>query len=149
MAVSEHVRSSVRFMATAASQLQPVSIPDRLYFRIGDVCRLTGLQPYVLRYWESEFRALSPKKSGSNQRLYRRKDVEQVLEIKHLLYDEKFTIEGAREHLQKRKAAARHTPKPQPAPPAQGSLFGPTADWISQAAAIRAELMAVAGLLTK
>ena len=71
-------------------------IPDKLYFRIGEVSRLAGVKPFVLRYWESEFPSLGPKKSGTGQRLYRRKEVELVLEIKRLLYDERFTIEGAR-----------------------------------------------------
>ncbi len=134
-------------MATAATPPPPVQIPDRLYFRIGDVCRLAGLKSHVLRYWESEFPSLSPKKSGTNQRLYRRKDVELVLEIKHLLYDEKFTIEGAREHLQKRKAVARSAPKPVPAPPMQGLLFGPPGDWVTQAGVVRSELASILRLL--
>ncbi len=71
-------------------------IPDKLFFRIGEVSQIVGVEPYVLRYWESEFKALSPKKSGTGQRMFRRKDVELLLEIKHLLYDRKFTIEGAR-----------------------------------------------------
>lgn len=75
-------------------------IPDKLYFRIGDVSRLAGIKPYVLRYWESEFPSISPKKSGTGQRLYRRKDVETILEIKHLLYEKRFTIEGARKAIE-------------------------------------------------
>ncbi len=78
---------------------QQPEIPDKLYFRIGDVSRLADVKPYVLRYWESEFSALAPKKSGTNQRLYRRKDVELVLEIKSLLYDKRFTIEGAKKYF--------------------------------------------------
>lgn len=75
-------------------------IPDKLYFRIGDVAKLAGIKPYVLRFWESEFTGLGPKKSGSGHRLYRRKDVELVLEIKRLLYEKRFTIEGARKILE-------------------------------------------------
>ena len=71
-------------------------ITDKLFFRIGEVSQIVGVEPYVLRYWESEFKALSPKKSGTGQRMFRRKDVELLLEIKRLLYDKKFTIEGAR-----------------------------------------------------
>jgi len=71
-------------------------IPDKLFFRIGEVSQIVGVEPYVLRYWESEFKTLSPKKSGTGQRMFRRKDVELLLEIKRLLYDKKFTIEGAR-----------------------------------------------------
>lgn len=74
-------------------------IPNKLYFRIGDVSRIAGVKPYVLRYWETEFPAIGPKKSGSNHRLYRRKDVELILDIKRLLYQERYTIEGARKHL--------------------------------------------------
>lgn len=134
-------------MATAATPPQTVQIPDRLYFRIGDVCRLAGLKAYVLRYWEAEFPSLSPKKSGTNQRLYRRKDVELVLEIKQLLYDEKFTIEGAREHLHKRKTVARSAPKPVPMPSTQALLFDPKADWLAQAGAVRSELISILHLL--
>src|SRR3984957_1060865 len=77
-------------------------IPDKLYFRIGDVARLAGIKPYVLRFWETEFPSLGPKKSGTGHRLYRRKDVELVLEIKRLLYDKRYTIEGARKFLEDR-----------------------------------------------
>ncbi len=77
-------------------------IPDKLYFRIGDVARLANIKPYVLRFWETEFPGLGPKKSGTGHRLYRRKDVEIVLEIKRLLYQERFTIEGARKFLESR-----------------------------------------------
>ena len=81
--------------------LQPTpEIPDKLYFKIGEVSELLKVEAYVLRYWESEFPVLSPKKSGTGHRLYRRKDVELLLRIKHLLYDKKFTIEGARQNLQ-------------------------------------------------
>src|SRR5581483_6558089 len=75
-------------------------IPDKLYFRIGEVSDLVGVEPYVLRYWESEFPSLSPKKSGTGHRLYRRKDVELLFRIRHLLYGRRFTIEGARQALQ-------------------------------------------------
>src|SRR5690348_6533047 len=80
--------------------LQPApEIPDKLYFKIGEVSELLGVEPYVLRYWESEFPSLSPKKSGTGHRLYRRKDVELLLRIKHLLYEKRFTIDGARHYL--------------------------------------------------
>src|SRR6202051_667505 len=77
-------------------------IPDKLYFRIGEVSRLAGIKPYVLRFWETEFPGLGPKKSGTGHRLYRRKDVELVLEIKRLLYEKRYTIEGARKFLDTR-----------------------------------------------
>jgi DNA-binding transcriptional MerR regulator len=91
-------------------------IPDKLYFRIGEVARLAGIKPYVLRFWESEFSGLGPKKSGTGHRLYRRKDVELVLEIKRLLYDRRYTIEGARKVLEskpKREAARAAMPQKQ------------------------------------
>lgn len=74
-------------------------IPEKLYFRIGEVSRLTGTKPYVLRYWETEFPTLKPVKSRSGHRLYRRDDVQSVFEIRRLLYAEGFTIEGARKKL--------------------------------------------------
>jgi DNA-binding transcriptional MerR regulator len=76
---------------------QKPEIPDKLYFRIGDVAKLCSVQPYVLRFWESEFSQLRPNKSGTGQRLYRKRDVEIALRIKRLLYDEGYTIAGARQ----------------------------------------------------
>ena len=101
--------------------LQPGSpeIPDKLYFKIGEVSDLLGVEPYVLRYWESEFPVLSPKKSGTGHRLYRRKDVELLLRIKHLLYEKRFTIEGARQSLQSEPKSS----KPKPAKRVQQDLF--------------------------
>ena len=101
--------------------LQPGSpeIPDKLYFKIGEVSELLGVEPYVLRYWETEFPVLSPKKSGTGHRLYRRKDVELLLRIKHLLREKRFTIEGARQTLQ----AEARTPKPKAPKRAQQELF--------------------------
>src|SRR5215468_4472791 len=96
-------------MTDVAPQPGPPEIPDKLYFKIGEVSELLGVEPYVLRYWESEFPVLSPKKSGTGHRLYRRKDVELLLRIKHLLYEKRFTIEGARQTLQSEAKA----PKPQ------------------------------------
>jgi DNA-binding transcriptional MerR regulator len=74
-------------------------VPDKAYFRIGEVARILGVKPYVLRYWESEFKTIRPQKSRSQQRLYRRRDVELLLRIKKLLYEERFTIAGARRKL--------------------------------------------------
>ena len=76
-----------------------MDLPDKLYFKIGEVSHITKVKQHVLRYWESEFSSIRPQKSKSNQRLYRRNDLEAILAIKHLLYDRKFTIEGARKHL--------------------------------------------------
>ncbi len=101
--------------------LQPTpEIPDKLYFKIGEVSELLGVEAYVLRYWETEFPVLSPKKSGTGHRLYRRKDVELLLRIKHLLYDKRFTIEGARQSLQSEAKAPK---PPRPAKRAQAELF--------------------------
>src|SRR3954452_6791700 len=95
-------------------------IPDKLYFKIGEVSDLLGVEPYVLRYWETEFPVLSPKKAGTGHRLYRRKDVELLLRMKHLLYDKRFKIEGERHSLQSEAKA----PKPaRPSKRAQAELF--------------------------
>lgn len=79
---------------------QPVVIPEKIYFKIGEVCELLDVQAHVLRYWETEFPMLSPQKNKSGQRSYRRRDVEMALRIKQLLYKEMFTIAGARKKLQ-------------------------------------------------
>jgi len=77
-----------------------MKIPDnKRYFRIGEVSRIIGVEPYVLRYWESEFSQIRPSRADSKQRTYQRKDLEIILEIKRLLYEEKMTIEGARKRL--------------------------------------------------
>jgi DNA-binding transcriptional MerR regulator len=102
--------------------LQPApEIPDKLYFKIGEVSELLGVEPYVLRYWETEFSVLSPKKSGTGHRLYRRKDVELLLRIKYLLRDKRFTIEGARQTLQAEAKLAK--PRVVKAREAQQELF--------------------------
>ena len=80
-----------------------VTIPNKLYFKIGEVSEITGMEPYVIRYWESEFKSIKPSRTQSNQRVYRRKDVESILEIKRMLYEEKLTIAGARRKLQDKK----------------------------------------------
>jgi len=74
-------------------------LPDKLYFKIGEVASIVGVKPYVLRYWESEFSVIRPSKTRSKHRLYRARDVETLLQIKRLLHDERFTIEGARKQL--------------------------------------------------
>lgn len=85
--------------AAASKKSAEVHIPDKLYFRIGEVSKLCKLQAYVLRFWETEFPQLKPVKSSTGQRMYRKKDVEAVVRIKALLYDEGFTIAGARQQL--------------------------------------------------
>ncbi len=80
------------------------SIPDKAYFRIGEVSRLLHVQPYVIRYWESEFKTVRPIRTRSDQRLYRYRDVEELLLIRKLLYKENFTINGARKQLRKMRS---------------------------------------------
>ncbi len=74
-------------------------LPDKLFFKVGEVSTITGVPAYVLRFWETEFSRIKPKRTPAGQRLYRKRDVELILQIKHLLYDKKFTIQGARQHL--------------------------------------------------
>ena len=93
-----------RNRATArTANVSEVVIPEKLYFRIGEVARLCCLPAYVLRFWETEFPRLKPIKSNTGQRMYRHKDVENVLRIKNLLYNEGFTIAGARQQLRNEK----------------------------------------------
>jgi len=79
------------------------SIPEKLYYKIGEVSQITGVEPYVLRYWESEFKIVTPMRTNSRQRLYRKRDLELILEIKKLLYEEKFTIAGAKKKMRRMK----------------------------------------------
>lgn len=92
--MSPHAKATAK-----AAKTTDVIIPERLYFRIGEVARLCKLPAYVLRFWETEFPQLKPVKGSTGQRMYRRKDVENVLRIKRLLYEQGFTIAGARQHL--------------------------------------------------
>ena len=86
-------------------------IPDKLYFKIGEVSKITGVKPYVLRYWESEFKIVRPQKSASRQRVYNKKDVELIVEIKNLLYNEKFTLEGAKRRLKELHSSNKNSQK--------------------------------------
>jgi DNA-binding transcriptional MerR regulator len=79
--------------------MSKIQIPDKLFFKIGEVCEIVGVEAYVLRFWESEFTILAPKKSKTGHRVYRKKDVEMALRIKELLYERGFTIAGARKQL--------------------------------------------------
>jgi|KBSMisStandDraft_5_1062788.scaffolds.fasta_scaffold547110_2 DNA-binding transcriptional MerR regulator len=115
-------------------------IPNKLYFKIGEVSSLLTVEPYVLRFWETEFPKLAPKKTDKGQRMYRRKDVELLLQIKHLLYERKFTIEGARQFLQ----GSAKVPAKQPVAQAQGALFGNDA-----LPEIRKELASILEMLSK
>ncbi len=100
--------------AKKSAVVDPV-VPDKLYFRIGEVARLCRLPAYVLRFWETEFPQLKPVKSSTGQRMYRQRDVETVLRIKKLLYQQGFTIAGARQHLKNEgKPAQRQSGLPFP-----------------------------------
>jgi DNA-binding transcriptional MerR regulator len=87
-----------------------ITIPDKLYFRIGEVSRLVGVEAHVLRYWESEFNIVKPSRTRAKQRLYKREDVELILEIKKLLYKDRFTIKGAKKALKELKGAGARQP---------------------------------------
>jgi DNA-binding transcriptional MerR regulator len=122
-------------------------IPDRLFFRIGDVSEVTGIEPYVLRFWESEFPNLAPKKGSNGQREYRRRDVEMVLEIKRLLYDEGYTIAGARKALKDKSRKKKREPRPrvQSALPGMAApADGPSSEALG---AIKKELQEILKLL--
>lgn len=104
-------------MANKAESLRHPQIPDKLFFKIGEVAQLTGTKPHVLRYWESEFKMLRPAKGESGQRIYRRKDVELVFSIKQLLYEENFTIAGAKKQLQRQRAIRAESNRTKTKPP--------------------------------
>jgi len=101
--------------------MDSVIIPNKQYFKIGEVSSLTDLETYVLRYWETEFKSIRPVRMGSNQRLYRRKDVETILEIKKLLYEEGFTIAGAKKKIVQVHKLEKESPVAQEEPPAPPS----------------------------
>ena len=114
---------------------------EKLYYRIGEVAELTDVKPYVLRYWESEFKWMAPGKSRSNQRLYRKQDIETILLIKKLLYDERFTIAGAKKRLKELGTGAERA-----AALAAGPPMDPD-DWAGNLRAIRSELEAIRAAL--
>ncbi len=139
--------------AAPESQSDPIittetpAIPNRLFFRIGDVAELAGVETHVLRFWEAEFPRLSPKKTSTGQRQYRRKDVAAVLEIKRLLYDDLYTIAGARKVLRQKAKNKRKAPEPKAQP---ALLFSepPGADW-KVLGAIKQELRDILTLLQR
>ncbi len=134
-------------MATQLSRkrvLDSPSIPDRLYFKIGDVARICAVETYVLRFWETQFPQLKPNKSGTGQRLYRRRDVELALEIKRLVHGEGYTLSGARQALEQ----GRRPVEPQPRLPLVGGDPGQRLDEVAAVIGhARAELREIAGLL--
>jgi DNA-binding transcriptional MerR regulator len=122
------------------NQHQPtlIEIPDKNFYKIGEVALITGLEPYVLRYWETEFKEIKPVRARSKQRLYRRQDVDTILRIKQLLHEEKFTIAGAkRKLLEEKRGLAPTPPTPDETPPPPGVL-----------AEIRDELIKIRDLLS-
>ncbi len=118
-------------------------IPDKLYFRIGEVAKLCGVQTYVLRFWESEFPQLKPNKSGTGQRLYRVREVELARRIRTLLYDEGYTIAGARQTLQSESRKTRRLPRQQAELP-----LAEDAPEEARIARVRAELKEILGILS-
>ncbi len=113
-------------------------IPDKLYFKIGEVSKITGVEPYILRYWESEFKLVKPYRTKSNQRLYRKKDVESILKIKKMLYDQKFTIAGAKKKLKDTTVQEQQLP-----------LSFSQKKYITALQEIRAEIHELSGILNK
>jgi DNA-binding transcriptional MerR regulator len=148
---------------------EPTVIPDKLYFRIGDVAKLCDVPAYVLRFWETEFPQLKPNKGGTGQRLYRKRDVETALRIKSLLYDQGYTIPGARqifssepkvveprikdapaEAAPQLAAGPAPLPAPEPAPPLDlGVTIREQAQRRQQLTALRDELRAIANILSR
>lgn len=106
-----------------------VELPDKLYFKIGEVARIVGVKPYVLRYWETEFSMVKPGKTPSRHRLYRRQDVAMLLEIKRLLYSEGYTIAGAKKRL---KETHKEEPSHQPFLPVTEEVYKRTLNTIKQ-----------------
>jgi DNA-binding transcriptional MerR regulator len=134
-------------MATQVPQQraqQKTEIPDKLYFRIGEVARLCSVAPYVLRFWETEFTQLKPNKSGTGQRLYRRRDVEMALRVKRLLYDEGYTIAGARQAIQAESRSKRSGQPELPLPAQQQA----NQDTQARLHKVRKELREILGILT-
>ena len=117
-----------------------VAIPDKLYFKIGEVCKLTDTKQHVLRYWESEFSVIRPQRASSKQRLYRRVDVENILLIKLLLQEEGFTIAGAKNFLSRQKSSTN-----QPGPPAAVDQGTRSMDQLCRM--LKKELLDLRGLL--
>ena len=144
--------SSPEYMATQLNRkraYQPPTIPDRLYFKIGDVAELCGVETYVLRFWESQFPQLKPNKSGTGQRLYRRRDVEMAMEIKRLVHAEGYTLSGARAVLGHENRRPDRSKKPDAQTPLPLAAGG-SKQLDAVAAAIghaRAELREIASLL--
>jgi len=102
--------STARATTSRSARRPSAAYPKKLFYRIQEVAEITGLKPYVLRYWETQFKQLSPEKDAGDQRRYRQSDIDLVLRIRELLYDQKYTIAGARQHI-KRKRSPGETPR--------------------------------------
>ena len=133
-------------MSMSEMEIEIPQIPNRLYFRIADVSKLVGVEPYVLRFWESEFPMLKPKKAKTGHREYKRKDVELLLEIKRLLYDRGFTISGARQAIRDRNRSRK---KREAAARVQVPLIADPPDLRPALKEIKKELLAIASILRK
>jgi len=127
------------------SEIPSPEIPEKLYYPIREVAQITGVEPYVLRFWEKEFPAIRPPKGGTGHRRYRRKDIETILEIKRLLYDQGFTIAGARTQMQK---AAGESPAEQKVP-ATRKAGGAGSSGAAALHRIRRELNEILTILSK
>ena len=136
-----------------------VAIPEKQYFKIGEVSEILNVEPYVLRYWESEFKILKPTRTRARQRLYHKKDLELLMEIKHLLYDEKFTIAGAKKRLQemKKQSSAEKKSRKSAKPKAKeeveetfvsrDAVMGPSSDYKEILLEIKKELKELRSIL--
>jgi DNA-binding transcriptional MerR regulator len=122
------------------------SLPNKLYFRIGEVAKIVGVKPYVLRYWETEFTILRPGKTPSRHRLYRRRDVETLLEIKKLLYEEGFTIAGAKKKLKDNEL--REETEPLSLPAVESSAFSQPCTHLPLLRSLREDLRTLHAMLS-
>lgn len=122
-------------------------IPDKLFFKIGEVAKITGVKPHVLRYWESEFKLLKPSKSSTGQRVYQKKDVEKVFTIKKLLYDEKYTISGAKRRLM--RSGKEEKPEKPTKEKKQLSMAFDNREMVSLLQDLKKELREIADILRK
>lgn len=122
--------------------MDPV-IPDKMYFKIGEVSEITGLESHVLRFWESEFKNIKPRRTSTGQRMYRKNDIQLILYIKHLLHNEKFTIQGARKYLESETGS----PKAMDKAPAKSSESLSSGGESLNLEQIRSELMDILKLL--
>ena len=145
MGLQKHIAKSRRPSSTHAPAGSV--IPDKLYFRIGEVAKLCSVQAYVLRFWESEFHQLKPGKSGTGQRLYRRRDVEMALKIRHLLYEEGYTIPGARQAFQQEARQNAEAGSTQPDLPLEPRANSPGTPLKVQR--LKSELREILGLLSR